>query len=282
MKRELAAKVVRVQLDEPLQAVEVEARYEQVLLVVQVGEQIVGQVWVGARRVLSPALQWQAISQKLAPLIWRAKIRGALAIAGLPEEEAEPVALVEPTVSVIVCTRDRTDQLRSCLEAIAGLRTKPMEVLVVDNCPSDGSTRALCEELPVRYVREPLPGQARAQPGARRVPRGGGRLHRRRLRRGPGVARRLGPRAGRPVGHGGDGLHRPTRAREFGAALVRGARRVRALSGAPRPRPHRDLTHARRRRGGRGGEHDLSQIGLRPCRGLRRGPRPRYAGTLRR
>lgn len=163
MKRELAAKVVRVQLDEPLPAIEVEARYEQVLLVVQVGEQIVGQVWVGARRVLSPALQWQAISQNLAPLIWRAKMRAALAIAGLPEEEAEPVPLVEPTVSVIVCTRDRTDQLRSCLEAIAGLRTKPIEVLVVDNCPSDGSTRALCEELPVRYVREPLPGQARAR-----------------------------------------------------------------------------------------------------------------------
>jgi glycosyltransferase involved in cell wall biosynthesis len=35
--------------------------------------------------------------------------------------------------------------------------------VVVDNCPSDERTRALCAELPVRYLREPIPGQARAR-----------------------------------------------------------------------------------------------------------------------
>ncbi len=158
MESNLAAKVVRVQLDEPLEPVSVEARYRQVLLIVQVGEQVVGQVWIAARRVVSPALQWQAIAQQLGPVIWRARVREALGRPG-----TDPGGRAEPRISVIVCTRNRTEQLVSCLESIAALQTEPEEVLVVDNAPVDDATRKLCEALPVRYVREPIPGQARAR-----------------------------------------------------------------------------------------------------------------------
>ena len=62
-------------------------------------------------------------------------------------------------VTVAVCTRDRPDDLRRCLEAIAALRAPVAEVLVVDNASADDRTRQVAESSPrVRYVREPRRG----------------------------------------------------------------------------------------------------------------------------
>ena len=155
---EQGAKVVRVDLNEPLEPVEVESRYGKVLLIVAVGGRVVGQTWLLARRVLTPALQWQAIAADLGPVAWRARVREALTGCERTESAGAP-----PRVSVIVCTRDRPDQLRECLDSIAALNTAPAEVIVVDNAPSDDATREICEQLPVRYIREPLPGQSRAR-----------------------------------------------------------------------------------------------------------------------
>lgn len=150
--------MVRVDLNEPLESLEVEPRYGQVLLIVAVGGRIVGQTWIQAQRTLSPAAQWQAISADLGPAVWRARVREALASCETPQTGHTP-----PRVSVIVCTRDRPDQLRVCLDAIAALNTAAAEVIVVDNAPTSDATRELCEGRGVRYVREPVPGQSRAR-----------------------------------------------------------------------------------------------------------------------
>lgn len=64
-----------------------------------------------------------------------------------------------PTVSVVVCTRDRPDDLRRCLEGLAALAPRPDEVIVVDNAPSMVDTRRVCAEFPgVKHVLEPRPG----------------------------------------------------------------------------------------------------------------------------
>ena len=68
-----------------------------------------------------------------------------------------------PTVSVIVCTRDRPADLRACLDSLVRLRTPPHEILVVDNCPSDDRAREVCAESPARYLREDRPGASRAR-----------------------------------------------------------------------------------------------------------------------
>ena len=67
------------------------------------------------------------------------------------------------TFTVVVCTRDRAELLLRCLRSVvasverSGL--EPPDVLVVDNAPPDGSTRAAVAELPgVRYVVEPRAG----------------------------------------------------------------------------------------------------------------------------
>lgn len=65
-----------------------------------------------------------------------------------------------PLITVAVCTRDRTDDLLSCLEALVRLDYPALDILVVDNAPrSDATERLIRARYPqVRYVCEPRPG----------------------------------------------------------------------------------------------------------------------------
>lgn len=73
-----------------------------------------------------------------------------------------------PLVTVVIPTRNRTDQLSRCLDSLRQLRYRNFEVVVVDNAPSDERTRDLVESIGgedtrIRYVREPRPGASRAR-----------------------------------------------------------------------------------------------------------------------
>jgi glycosyltransferase involved in cell wall biosynthesis len=63
-----------------------------------------------------------------------------------------------PPISVVICTRDRTDLLKGALEAILALDYPHREIIVIDNAPSNNSTAELIARLPVRYVKEERPG----------------------------------------------------------------------------------------------------------------------------
>jgi len=65
-----------------------------------------------------------------------------------------------PLVTVAVCTRDRTDNLRACLRSLQDLDYPSLDRVVIDNAPQDDRTeRLVCGEFPeIRYVREPRPG----------------------------------------------------------------------------------------------------------------------------
>jgi hypothetical protein len=74
----------------------------------------------------------------------------------LPAEYRETL----PLVTVAVCTRDRTTDLALCLDALSHLDYPHLDVLVVDNAPTDEATKELVQtKYPhVRYVCEPRPG----------------------------------------------------------------------------------------------------------------------------
>lgn len=64
-----------------------------------------------------------------------------------------------PPMSIVVCTRDRTDSLTECLSALLRLDYPRFEIVVVDNAPTTDATARLVASLPdVRYVREDRPG----------------------------------------------------------------------------------------------------------------------------
>ena len=71
-------------------------------------------------------------------------------------------------VSVVVCTRDRSHVLSPCLDRLAALTYPRLEILVVDNAPTDDSTRLLVQaradqDARFRYVQEPRPGLSAAR-----------------------------------------------------------------------------------------------------------------------
>jgi len=66
-------------------------------------------------------------------------------------------------VSVVVCTRDRGAVLPDCLAHLQELTYPHIEVIIVDNAPSDDATRRIVDTLAAtdarfRYVCEPRPG----------------------------------------------------------------------------------------------------------------------------
>jgi GT2 family glycosyltransferase len=62
--------------------------------------------------------------------------------------------------TVAVCTRNRPQDLKRCLEAFMTLPNHGQEFLIVDNCPSDDSSQKVSADFGerVRYVREDRPG----------------------------------------------------------------------------------------------------------------------------
>ena len=123
-------------------------RYRQALVVFRLQGAVVGQAWLpvvdgritSARlRSCLPAVAWP---------VWQQ-------LCAQDHDPAQPL----PTASVVVCTRDRTDDLAQCLPGLSRLAAEGHEVIVVDNCPSDDRTARLVTSYPaIRYLREPRPG----------------------------------------------------------------------------------------------------------------------------
>jgi GT2 family glycosyltransferase len=101
-----------------------------------------------------------AIAEEVGDRLWRQQLGHAFVRA--TRGSSRPT-VTTPSVSTVICTRDRPEQLRACLESVMAVRTPPLEVIVVDSCPNDERTRALCDRYPVRYVREPVAGSSRAR-----------------------------------------------------------------------------------------------------------------------
>ncbi len=86
-----------------------------------------------------------------------------------------------PSLTIAICTRNRPEGVQRLLASLSRLTVpsdacadrSPMEILVVDNAPSDDRTRDLVSQCPeVSYVREPQPGLNFARNRALREARG--------------------------------------------------------------------------------------------------------------
>jgi len=76
-----------------------------------------------------------------------------------------PVAVTNdrPTVTAVVCTRDRPDDLHGALTALTSIPGLD-EIVVIDNAPTTQQTRSVVELFKgVRYEVEPIPGLDRAR-----------------------------------------------------------------------------------------------------------------------
>ena len=76
----------------------------------------------------------------------------------LPNTSKHAFESVLPTCSVVVCTRDRVDDLRQCLDALCVTKPEGSEIIVVDNATPNDLTAKLVSEYPVRYAQGGTPG----------------------------------------------------------------------------------------------------------------------------
>ena len=81
------------------------------------------------------------------------------------EEMASPSSAACPSVTIAICTKDRPDDLAGLLKSLqtsiaaAARRNAALEIVVVDNAPSDDRTRQTALSFPgTRYALEPKPG----------------------------------------------------------------------------------------------------------------------------
>jgi GT2 family glycosyltransferase len=79
------------------------------------------------------------------------------AFARIRAEEANAPQPKHPA-SVVICTRDRPDELKRCLASLPHQTYPPREVIVVDNASRDQRTREVALAAGTVYVREDRPG----------------------------------------------------------------------------------------------------------------------------
>ena len=61
--------------------------------------------------------------------------------------------------SLVICTRNRPESLKRCLNSLTELTRQPMEILVVDNAPTSNEAYHVVSSMTgVRYILEPRPG----------------------------------------------------------------------------------------------------------------------------
>ena len=99
------------------------------------------------------------------------------ALEALPPVSPLPPAMTAPHITVVVCTRDRTEQLRGALMTVLALDYPRFDVVVVDNAPATRATEELVRrefrDQRVRMVVEPIPGLSHARNTGLRHARGG-------------------------------------------------------------------------------------------------------------
>jgi glycosyltransferase involved in cell wall biosynthesis len=175
----MAIKICDLELSKPLTTLEIESPYLAVWLLVRWFGRPIGYVKLPVKqnRIELDALKKGLIEQ----IAWNldAQLTALLLSQGglqsgnleqfrvvLPQLQAEPLPESAPKITVAVCTRDRPESLRRCLESLAKLDYPNFEVLVIDNAPKTADTAQLVQHWSeadpfysqLRYVLEFRPG----------------------------------------------------------------------------------------------------------------------------
>jgi len=90
---------------------------------------------------------------------WQAWLEDKLELESRPKTDQR-----KEKITIAICTRDRSEDLKRCLEEITRMQDDGQEVLVVDSCSQNPLTKVVSQSFPeVRYVYENYPGLNRAR-----------------------------------------------------------------------------------------------------------------------
>ena len=131
--------------------------YERALILIRWGRRPINKITlpvIDGR--LDPVMLHAAIVNQLSERdLWDHFVRDFL------DWDELPALSLKPSLSstIAICTRDRTEDLHRCLEAILRLPADRQEIIVIDNCPSTIDTFNLVKaNKRIRYIHEEQPG----------------------------------------------------------------------------------------------------------------------------
>jgi glycosyltransferase involved in cell wall biosynthesis len=174
----LPTRVIEVELTEPLPRLDHDGRYGRVWILARLHTEPIGVcVLALPHEGIDPdalaALLWAELSGPVVERFEAAGLTAPAAPAGsglAADPDAWPflrsrAAMLAgaPFISVVVCTRDRPDQITKCLGRLAEQKYPRYEVVVVDNAPTSDALRQVVEGqasegAEFRYCVEPRPG----------------------------------------------------------------------------------------------------------------------------
>jgi GT2 family glycosyltransferase len=155
-------RLATVDLAHPLPAIALDGAETGIGLTVRLDGQPIGFVLrrLPPGAVLDPAAVGELLGHPERITLLEERIRRELLPADAP-----PAGRPAPSITAVVCTHDRPALLARCLASLVALRERAagrslsLDLLVVDNAPSDGATRDAVASIPgVRYVEEPITG----------------------------------------------------------------------------------------------------------------------------
>lgn len=157
----MATKVLDLELTDAKEAIRIHARYETAYVLFRLGGKPIA---IEQSPVCDGLLDLAALKKRVLAkhrkTIWTQWCVGALTAGCAPPEICKPAG----RATVAVCTRERPDDLKMCLDGLMRLPDDGQEYLIVDNAPVTHATRRLVAKYPrVRYVCEPLAGLDRAR-----------------------------------------------------------------------------------------------------------------------
>ena len=152
----MAIKVMEIEFTEEINPIRQLEEYEGVRILVRYRGRPRGWAYV-SNNPWEQTISAERVRQTIVDQLGKELVRSTL------EEQfgAVPEAVADrhlPPISVVICTRDRTDLLKGALEALLALDYPHREIIVIDNAPANTSTAELVARLPVRYVKEERPG----------------------------------------------------------------------------------------------------------------------------
>ena len=152
----MAIKVMEIEFTEEINPIRQLEEYEGVRILVRYRGRPRGWAYVSNNpweQTISADRVRQTIVDQLGKELVRSTLREQF--GAVPEAVADRHL---PPISVVICTRDRTDLLKGALEALLALDYPDREIIVIDNAPANTSTAELVARLPVSYVKEERPG----------------------------------------------------------------------------------------------------------------------------
>jgi glycosyltransferase involved in cell wall biosynthesis len=129
--------------------------YDSCRILVRHHRKPLGWVWISLPNADMPMLPTvevrQAVSNQLGWIVMQHVLGSQFMPEQLDSQSPQPI-------SVVICTRDRAEQLARCLQSLLALDYPTYEIIVVDNAPCNNDTAQTVSRLPVRYVCEKRPG----------------------------------------------------------------------------------------------------------------------------